>query len=120
MKNITLRNLKMVKAGLCCSINNQEIELYTNSGSAYDPVTKKNKLKTEKVGTFYGTKSPITESRQQSMFGQIGIAETAFRFFHVIPEGVSHAIHDGRKFEVASSRNYLQDSVVYLKEVSEW
>lgn len=75
---------------------------------------------TEDYGVFPCQISPLTKSREITTFGETGVANTVMRFQGNIPEDVKYAESINGKYKVVDLRNYSQDAIIYLNEVSTW
>ena len=75
---------------------------------------------TEDYGVFPCQISPITRQREMATFGQINVASTVVRLQGQIPNDVKYAENIDGKYEIVDLRNYFQDAIIYLNEVTEW
>lgn len=101
-------------------IYDKRITLIKEMSKKYDPVTKETKTVTEDYGVFPCQISPITRQREMATFGQTGVASTVVRLQGSIPNDVKYAENIDGKYEVVDLRNYPQDAIIYLNEVSTW
>lgn len=98
----------------------KRITLIKEVSKQYDPISKETKLVTEDYGVFPCQISPMTRQRELATFGDTEVANTVARFQGNIPEDVKYAENIDGKYKVVDLRNYSQDAIVYLNEVSTW
>jgi len=101
-------------------IYDKRITLIKEVSKKYDPIAKETKLVTEDYGVFPCQISPITRQREMATFGQINVASTVVRLQGQIPNDVKYAENIDGKYEIVDLRNYFQDAIIYLNEVTEW
>lgn len=96
------------------------ITLIESVTTEYNPSTKRSEKVIKPFDTLPCSASPITQERQFRAFGKSDVANTVVRFNHAVPDYIEFAEMDGNKYSVVTINNYSFNSVMYLKEVSEW
>lgn len=90
------------------------------SVTKYDPVQSRNVTTVEIHATYPCLATNISSKRQLETFGNLTSADITVRLLNKRVENITHLVINSKKYKVARTSVYQNDTVIYAKEVQSW